>query len=273
MEIESTDATGFGALLKQWRGRSNISQLNLALCCDVSQKHISFIEKGRTTPSREMVLIICEGLGIALRDRNLMLMAAGFAPVFKMTALDGTEMTQIDQAITLIIDNHDPLPALVVDRTFTIIRTNKAASHMLLFLFDVSSVEELPPCASNLMLLLFGKGGISCFIANWDEVAPFLLRQLIRECAMSDGDEKLRALLKEVEACPNLPPDWKNSWPLDILRPVLPMNIEKDGLALNLFSTITTLGTPLDITLQEIRIECFFPVDEATRQFFLNLDI
>ncbi len=255
-------------LLKSWRARNKISQLELSLRCDVSQKHISFIESARTAPSKAMVLLICEALNIPLRDRNILLTTAGFAPEYRETALSEPELAAVNHALNMMLAQQDPFPAMVIDGLFNITRANQGAARLQAFLYDAQSPEALPPFAGNMLRSLFSPDGIRRYVSNWNDIAPFFLRQLHAEALAHGSNGPLEALLREIESYEGVPSGWKKYQPGHWQSPILTVDIEKDGLCLSFFSTIATLGTPLDITLQETRIESYFPADEATSRFF-----
>ena len=255
-------------LLKSWRARSNVSQLELSLRCDVSQKHISFIESARSAPSRPMVLQICEALDIPLRDRNSLLTAAGYAPEYRETALSEPELAAVDQALDMMLSQQEPYPAMVVDGLFNVVRANHGAARLQGFLFDAAKPEDLPAIAGNILRSLFSPEGVRRHISNWHDIAPFFLRHLHAEALSRGVDGPLGDLLREIESYDGVPSGWKKYQPGHWQPPILTVDFEKDGVALSFFSTIATLGTPLDITLQETRIEAYFPADETTRQFF-----
>ena len=255
-------------LLKSWRARSNVSQLELSLRCDVSQKHISFIESARSAPSKAMMLQICEALNVPLRDRNSLLTAAGFAPEYRETALSEPELAAVDQALDMMLQQQEPFPAMVVDGLFNVVRANRGAALLQGFLYGADKPEDLPPVAGNLLRGLFSPDGVRRHISNWHDIAPFFLRHLHAEAMARGNDGPLGDLLREIESYDGVPAGWKKYQPGHWQPPILTVDFEKDGVALSFFSTIATLGTPLDITLQETRIESYFPADDPTRRFF-----
>ncbi len=260
----------FPRQLRSWRAKCGVSQLELSLRCEVSQKHISFLELARTSPSKTMVMLICEALNLPLRDRNTLLLAAGFAPAYKERQLSEPELTAVNQAVTMMLDQQEPYPAFVVGRVFNIIRANQGAMKLAAILFDVSRPEDMPPMEGALIRGLFHPDGFRRYIKNWHEVASYVLRQLQSEVFASGSEPELRDLLNELESYEGVPEDWKRLIPSERLAPVVTLDIEKDGLELSFFTTIATLGTPLDVALQETRIESYFPADDATRQFFMD---
>ncbi len=222
--------TGFGERLRWWRARRGLSQLDLAGAADTSQRHVSFLESGRTGASREMVLRLAAALDLPLRQQNALLLAAGFAPAWRESDLAAPELAKINAALDHMLAQQEPYPALVVDRRWTLLRANDGA---------------LP------------------LIVNWDEVALYLLRG-VQADAIADGTAETAALLRRLLAYPGLPALSQAMPPAEPRAPVLTLHFRKGETALRLFTTIATLGTAHDVTLQEIRIECFFPADDAT---------
>lgn len=246
----------FPALLKDWRGRRRLSQLRLALESGVSQRHVSFLESGRAKPSRTMVLQLTETLAVPLRDRNEWLTAAGFAPMFQSRALDDPQMTQVMTAVRRMLENHEPFPAVAIDRLWNVRLANGPFEAILSLL---GSGER------NLFRMVFHPEGLRSCMVNWHEVAPRLWQRARRE-ADALGGQEMQRLLDELEP-------WQDAVTLRPaeaapLMPVLPMEIAKDGLRLSLFTVIATFGTAVDITAEEVRIETYFPGDEATEAFF-----
>jgi len=261
---------GFSELMKSWRAKSGVSQLELALRCEVSQKHVSFLESARSRPSKLMVMLICEALAIPLRDRNALLVAAGFSPSYRESALSEPELAAVDRALTMMLDQQEPYPAMVIDRLFNVVRANNGAMQLQSLLWDCERPEDLPPIAGNLLRGMFHPDGFRRYIANWDEIATSLLRRVQSEVYARGGDPELQALLDELTQCDGVPKDWKQHLPGDWHAPVETIDIVKDGRKMRFFSTIVTLGTPQDVTLEEIRIEAYFPADEATRRLFMD---
>jgi transcriptional regulator with XRE-family HTH domain len=245
------------------------SQLELALDADVSQRHLSFVESGRANPSREMVLILANALDIPLRERNALLTAAGYAPIYRESYWDAPEMIQVRKALDYILNHQEPYPAIAMDRHWNVVITNEAASRFFGLFIDLSS-EDGP---ANIMRLMFQPKGLRPFIANWESVAEALIHRVHREAVGGAPDEKTKKLLEEVLSYPDVPRRWRIPDLSISTIPFLPIAFRKDSLTLSFFSTVTTLGTPQDITSQEIRIECFFPADAATEQHAQSLAI
>lgn len=259
-----------GELLRNWRELRRLSQLELALEANVSARHISFIETGRARPSREMVLMLAGVLDVPLREQNTLLHAAGFAPAYRETSLTDPQMAQVRQALELILKQQEPFAALVFDRKWELVMANAAYAQMIQ-LFSPNLAGFIEPYAVtsaprlNLMRLLFAPDGWRPFIANWDIVAKATLARWRREM-LWEGEPASRHLLQEILSYPDVPARWRDP-EMDTAQDLLiPVEICVGELALKLFTTVTTLGSPQDITLQELHIEAFHPMDEATAQ-------
>ena len=256
----------FGTLLKLWRNQRGFSQLDLAVTSQVSQRHISFLESGRAKPSREMVLQLATVLEIPLRQQNLMLTVAGFAPIHTQTDLSAPEMTSLRKALDFMLQKQEPYPAFVVDRYWNLILTNNAATRLLTTFIDADKLQATF-CVDgkiNLMRVVFHSQGLRPFIVNWEEVANHLLQRLHREILIERENEQSIALLNELMRCPGIPEIFQPTNQTAQNALLLSLHIKKNDLELQFFSTIATLGTPYDITLEELRIECLFPASETT---------
>jgi len=251
---------GVGDLLRDWRQRRRLSQLDLSNEAAVSARHLSFVETGRAKPSRELVLHLAEHLDVPLRERNTLLLAAGFAPVYQERSLDDAEMDPVRAALDLILSGHEPYPAVIVDRRWDLVTANAAALSLFTEGVDPSLLE--PPV--NVYRLGLHPAGLAPRVRNMPEYSAHLLTRLQREVAMS-ADPALAALLDEVRAYPGVATGTPVSAdPATML--FLPMRMTgRDGQELSFFSTIATFGTALDVTVAELSIEAFFPADEATK--------
>ncbi len=264
--LSNHQTTTFGMLLKQWRDRRNLSQLELALTSQVSQRHISFLESGRAKPSQEMVLQLAMGLEIPLRQQNLLLSAAGFAPIHAETDMLAPEMASINKAINFMLCQQEPYPAIMIDRYWNLLLANNGATKLLNTFIDPDKLQDLF-CIDgkiNLMHFTFDPQGLRPFIVNWEELAGHLLQRVYREANSSIENGQSVLLFNQLMSYPGAADLWQNSsrsTPNDL---ILTTHLQKDDLNLRFFSTIATLGTPYDITLQEIRLECIFPADEET---------
>jgi transcriptional regulator with XRE-family HTH domain len=253
-------------LLRHWRDLRGRSQLDLSMDTGVSQRHISFIESGRSVPSRGKLLDIAQALDIPLRERNTLLLAAGYAPIYSESAWDAPEMRCVAGALGRMLRQHEPFPAVVMDRYWNVLMTNDAAPRFFNRFIDLAA----RPMPRNLLHLMFDPAGMRPFIANWDDAAGSLLARVYRESVGRVVDEKTRALLAELLAYPDVKAEWqapKHSGAM----PVIPLGFIRDSAVLNYFSLVTTVGTPQTIAAQELRIECMFPADEVTERHHLEL--
>lgn len=258
--VTTTPNTSFGALLRHWRAVRHLSQLNLALDADISTRHLSCIETGRAQPSREMVLRLAEALQVPLRERNALLLAAGYAPLYRDSSLDAPELQAARQAIELFTAQLEPYPVLVLDRYWNILRMNAGAQRFLALFPGCDSVTPL-----NGPRLAFHPQGLRPFIENWQAVAAHIIRRVHREAADNPSDETLNCFLEELLSYPGVPSRWRMPDLDGAPSPFLTINYRWKNSTLRLFSVLASLGTPLDIALQELRIESFFPADEAAR--------
>ena len=249
-----------GKLLREWRSARGFSQLDLAMRAGFSSRHLSFIETGRTQPSRQALLVLAETLEVPLRERNRLLEAGGYAHVYRQTPLDAEEMRHVRGVLQFILDRHEPYGAVVLDRYSNLLMGNTAATRMLGTLVDHTLLSSSP----NLLRMVFHPLGGRRHIANWNEVSRHLLARADRELSIP-GDETGAALLRELRSYITEDVE-QTTTPIKPADVLLPVHIRKDGHDLRLFSAIMTLGTPQDVTLQELRIETFFPADEATEQ-------
>lgn len=258
----------FGLLLKQWRSQRGFSQLDLAVTSQVSQRHISFLESGRARPSREMVLQLATVLEIPLRQQNLMLTAAGFAPIHTETDLSSPEMTPVRRALDFMLRQQEPYPGIVVDRYWNLLLANDAATQLLSAFIALEDLQTrfYRDGKINLMRAMFHPQGFRPFLVNWDDFSGHLLHRLHRETIAEGESEQSKALLDELISYPGIAQNWQSSDPTTQNSLLLTIHLKKTDLELQFFSTIATLGTPYDITLQELRIECLFPANESTEE-------
>ena len=258
----------FATALRYWRNKRGYSQLRLSAESEISQRHISFLESGRSQPSRDMVLKLGIVLDIPLRERNVMLLAAGFAPAYQERSLSDPELASVKQALDFMLAQQAPYPALVVDRLWNLVMSNVPAAMMMRWLLDMPEDMPLPRDGVNILKLMLDPNGVRKHVRNWEAVCADLLHWIQRE-AMGDGlGSEAAQLLAELTAFPGIKAatQWAN---LDARAlPFLPMQICKDGVELNLFTSIATMGTPHDVTVHELRIESFFPADERTANWF-----
>jgi transcriptional regulator with XRE-family HTH domain len=249
-----------GALLQYWRRARSLSQLALAHEANVSPRHVSFVETGRAQPSRDMVLVLADALGVPLRERNALLLAAGFAPMFRESALDDRELAPVRRAIDAILQQQEPYPAVVMNRGWDIVATNAAASRFFALLFD----GRTPHGPGNVLRLMFHPDGLRPCVDNWEAVAQALVRRVHREALGATRDDAGRALLAEVLDYPGVPARFRIPDLGSPLVPVVPVSFRHGDERFHFFSAVTVLGTPQDITVQELRVESFFPLDDGT---------
>ena len=261
--ITATPA-GFGSLLRQWRNARRMSQQQLAIESEVSTRHISYVENGKSAPSREMVLILASALDLPLRERNSLLSTAGFAPVYRETNLSAPEMQPVRHAFDTILAHHEPYPAIVLTRAWDVVNMNQAFMRLFAFLLE-PPVD--PIVAQNIMHALFHPQGVRPYVANWEEVASFLIDRLYREAIIELETSESRKLLDALLDYPGVPARMHEVDLAAAPKVCITVNLEKDGTRLALFSTLTTLGTPLDVTAQELRIESYFPANDVTGEW------
>jgi transcriptional regulator with XRE-family HTH domain len=246
-----------GALLREWRRRRHLSQLELALEAGVSTRHLSFVETGRSRPSAEMVLHLAEQLEVPLRDRNGLLLAAGYAPVYGQRGLEDPAMGPAREAIETILRGHEPLPAMVVDRHWGLVSGNASV-----WLLAEGVAPELLEPPINVMRLTLHPGGLAPRILNLAQLRAHLLDQVGRQAALS-GDPALATLHAELEGYPG-GDDGAARWTGPEYDIAIPMRLRRGEETLSFISTIATFGTAVDVTLAELSIETLFPADAAT---------
>lgn len=259
--IEETFQRPVGELLRGWRERRRLSQLELANRVEVSTRHVSFVETGRSKPSREMVLRLAEHLDVPLRDRNQLLLAGGYAPIYSEASLHSPSMLAIRTTLRRLLKAHEPYPALVVDRWWNIVEANAGIQ---IFTTDVD--EQLLKAPINALRLTLHPDGLARRLGNLAEVRAAALSSLQRQVA-STADPELQDLYDELReyAAGDKP---VHPGPTEV---VVPMNLRHEGNELSLLTTIATFGTPLDVTVSELMIESFYPADEPTAEFLRGL--
>jgi transcriptional regulator with XRE-family HTH domain len=249
----------FAASLRWWRRHRGLSQLDLAGRTEISQRHLSFMELGRASPSRDMVMRLAVALDVPLRQHNALLIAAGFAPVWRQTNLAAPELGEISRALDYMLAQQEPFPAVAVDRHWNLLRSNFGAVRLVEFLVGPLA----PDTPVNLADALVAPDVLRPHLLNWADVVRYFVRSVEADAA-ADGTLETAALCERLLAYEGVRAA-VNAVPIDLApAPVLPMHFRKGNTSLRLFTTIATLGTPQDITLQELRIECFFPADEET---------
>jgi transcriptional regulator with XRE-family HTH domain len=253
-----------GPLLSEYRKRNRLSQLDLSLLADVSSRHISFIETGRTKPSRSMLLRLADVMNLPLQDSNLLLNSGGYAPAYSELDLESPAMHAVRSALNLILDNHNPYPALVMDGSYNLLMSNQAQQRLMSVALE--NVGELP--TNNLLLALFREDMFRGLIANWEEVAGHLLRRL-RKQVLAYGKPAHEALYEQILSM-DPPKNWMQPDHPQDDGPMLTLDFKMGDLTLSTFTTLSQFGTALDIGMEELLIESYFPADETTRRFFLQ---
>lgn len=253
-----------GVLLREWRTIRRMSQLDLSLEASVSARHISYIETGKSEPSREMIIRLADTLDMPLRERNTLFMAAGYAPEYPERDLGDPVLEPVRNALTFILDHQEPYPAFILNRYWDILLKNRAAVRIGSFLFDGSK-------HTNMIRRFFDPADLRGVVDNWEVVARDLIRHLHDAIVTVPSDTKMRSLLNEALSYPGVPSLWGKRVPGSKPPPVLTTNFRKGNTELRFFSTIAIFGTSRDVTVDELRIECAFPADDATAEHCRNL--
>ena len=254
VQAERAKPVHVGEHLRQWRQRRHLSQLDLAVDAGISARHLSFVETGRSAPSREMVLRLAERLDVPLRERNVLLVAAGYAPAFPQRALDDPALSAAREAIDLVLKAHEPNPALAYDRHWNLVSANRMVAPIL-----EGIPERLLGQPLNILRLAFHPQGLAPRTVNLAEWCGHLLERLHRQCEAT-ADPELIKLHQDLKSCP-IP---ARSRPLPPDNVAIPFRLRYGDEVLSFFSTTMVFGTPLDVTLSELALETFFPADELT---------
>lgn len=266
----SADLPPFGAVLRDNRRARRLSQLDLALQADVSQRHLSFLESGRAQPSRDMVLQLAGTLDLPLRERNRLLHAAGYAGVYAQRPLEAPDMLPVMQALQTLLHHHEPFPAVVVDRAWNVLQMNRVAPKLfgLLGLDDAMWQRVCGDGPRNLLKLTLHPDGVRPYLANLADVVVPLLARTAREALEHPG---VADVLDEVLRYPGLPRSWRQLDLRSAQLPVLPAVFRAGGMELRLLSMLTTFGTPQDVTTDELRVESFFPADAESEALLRHI--
>jgi transcriptional regulator with XRE-family HTH domain len=257
-----SEHTGFAAALRAWRRRRRVSQLELALRAGTTQRHVSFIEGGRSVPGRAMVVRLAESLEVPLRERNALLLAAGYAPAYAETRFDDARLDPVRTALARVLDGHRPYPAVIVDRHSDLVAANDAFWALT---DGVAAHLRQPPV--NVARLLLHPHGMAPRIANLDQWAWHVIDALRQE-AMRNPTDQLQALVTELE---DLVPERPRHLGPDHLGFAVPLRLAAGGGELQLLTTLTHFGTAVDVTVAELRLEAFLPADQATASILANL--
>ena len=260
---ESSATPAFGRLLKQWRDSRHKSQLALATEAGISTRHLSFLETGRAQPSREMVQLLTGMLDVPLGERNTLLVSAGYAPIYGNRPLNAPELEPVRRALDLMLRQQEPYPALVLDAQWNIVMHNAASKRI----FEPFKNGTYTP---NVMRKVFDPDALRPFIVNWQEIAACMMHSIHRELAAT-GNTALVELRDELLAYPGVPAPWRAPDAVSAVDPLVAMQLRRGDVSMAFFSTITQFATPRDVTLQQLKIECFFPADCATEQLARRL--
>jgi transcriptional regulator with XRE-family HTH domain len=258
-----------GAQLRAWRQARRVSQEVLAARAGVSARHLSFVETGRSQPSRDLVLALAGALDVPLRERNTLLSAAGFAASYRASPLEATELVPLRRALDHLLAQQEPYGAVVVDGQWNILRLNRGAQ--ALFRHFPPTTPDGVAAAGNLMLGTVHPGALQPYIVNWDEVAGDLVARLHREIAARPADADSRRLLARVLALPTVPTEWRAPTPGRAAAPFVTVHLRSPALEVRLFTMLTSIGTPLDVTAEELHVESYFPADDATEAVLRGL--
>ncbi len=260
-QSEAEPLDGLGDTLRYWRGVRRMSQLDLASAAETTPRYVSFVETGRSRPSRQMVVRLARALQVPLRERNGLLVAAGFAPMYALEPLGSPQLDRVDAALTTMLAQHEPFPAVVMDRRWDVQRTNEGAGTLFGRLLGADPMPEPP----NVLRMMIEPGPVRDSVRNWSAVVPALLDRARREAVEGVLDvvtAELVAQLSTRSDVARLLADADVSHPA---APVIDVSFRVDGEDLDFFSVVSTIGTPVDVTAQELRLEAFFPSDDATR--------
>lgn len=264
--MTKTNPTPIGTLLRQWRAMRRMSQMDLALEAGISTRYLSCIETGKSQASREMIASLADALGMPLRERNALLLAAGFAPRYSETALLEPELDRMRQAIEFILKHQEPYPAFVINRRWEIVLANDAAVRMNRFLMNGRVLRH-----SNMLHQVFDPEDFRPVIVNWQEVAGRFIRLLHEEILATPFDPAPRELLSAIMAYRDVPAHWRHRDPGSEPSPIINLVFRSKEGELRFFETITTFAGPRDVTLDELRIECTFPADDKTAELCARL--
>ena len=256
-----------GPLLKHWRGVRGTSQLALASEARTTPRYVSFVETGRAQPSRQMVVRLAKALDLPLRERNDLLLAAGFAPLYAAEPLASPAMASVERALESMLARHDPLPAVVLDRGWNLMRANRGAE--VLFTQIFAPID--PPADANVLRLFIEDGPVRASVTNWEHVAPTLLTRARREAVGRVFDPATARLVDELGARDDVRRAATGVELEASAAPVIDVHFRVAGVELAFFSVVSTIGTPIDVTAQELRVESFFPADEETAARWMQL--
>lgn len=259
----------FGALLKDWRQHRRVSQLGLSSLSGISQRHISFLETGRSRPSRAMVLALADTLDVPLREQNALLHSAGFTPAYADGPLEGAGTAIFQEALTATLDHHEPYPAMVLDGRWNLVMANQGALNFFAQFVDIFAALEAigSPSEFQVVRLCLEDEGLKPFIGDWETLVFSFLARARRALLLNPRDPYLPQLIREITAHPDAPPEWRQPDWTSTPQPALLMTLHKDGATYRFFTMLAHFGSALNVTLEEMSVETFYPADEATRSY------
>jgi transcriptional regulator with XRE-family HTH domain len=262
--LRSVDDTPYelGDLLRHWRAVRRMSQLDMAVEAMTTPRYVSFVETGRARPSREMVVRLARALDVPLRDRNGLLLAAGFAPLYPVGSLDAPQLGRVESALTSMLERHEPFPAVVMDRGWWVLRANQGARTLFGRLLAPRPIPE----PANVLKMMIEPGPVRDAVINWRTAAPALLERVRREAVGGVVDRVTADLVSELRRLPEVEELLTDVDATTPTMPVLDIHFDVDGVAVRFFSVVSTVGTPIDITAQELRFESFFASDLQTEE-------
>tara|TARA_R110002096_G_scaffold108476_4_gene237281 strand:- start:379 stop:1161 length:783 start_codon:yes stop_codon:yes gene_type:complete len=257
--------SAFGTLFREMRQGKRLSQMDFALACEVSAKHISFLETGRSKPSKGMVLHLAQMLQSDLGGTNRLLSAAGYSQIYSDQDLSAPGMAMIREALEHLLQGHLPYPAVVFDHEYYLVMANQAMQEMMVRMVELGARF---PARPNFLLSLLDEQGMKPFVGDWENIACHMLQRIYHEHLAGPFRDRTNRLLEQALTVPGVPKNWKNHVVEHLDYPAIPFTLNLGDQKLRIFSTIATIGTPLDVTAQNLRIEHFFPMDEASKAYW-----
>lgn len=254
----------FGPNLKYWRQHHKKSQMDLALDAEISTRHLSFIETGRSNPSRELVIKLAAILKLPYRHTNTLLKSAGFSPIYQKETLDSPKMAMVKEALERLMENHDPYPAMIVDSSYKVLMANEGFARFVSYFAGEQALLKY----DNALTMMFAEDGLKPYIQDFEMIAQFVLMRIREEVIASQNPELMSIYKQHAE---NIPLGNIQNSTMDHTIPLVTLTLCKDDVTASFFTTIATLGTPLDLTTQELRIEMLFPADERSKDFMIGL--
>ncbi|MCZ6854615.1 MAG: helix-turn-helix transcriptional regulator [Gammaproteobacteria bacterium] len=266
-------ALDFGAVLRDWRHHRRLSQLDLATQSGISQRHISFLETGRSNPSRPMVLALSDSLDIPLRERNWLLHSAGYTAFYAEQPLDEDAIAVFHNALKATLAHHEPYPAMVLDGRWNMVMANEAALRFFaIFIDPFTALGQMgSPTEFQIVRLCLSELGLKPYIANWQELTSTFLQRARRALVVNPNDVLLPVLIDEIQSHPDAPVQWRTPDWSTPPAPAINMVLEKDGTRYALFTMLAHFGAPQHVTIEELTVESFYPADETTRAALIEL--